>query len=287
MNPAPAGVAGAAVVAGLYVVAVGWRGSPAPRRTRPVQRRRLARPVTRTAWSRWRWPLAMTAGVAVVATTRWPVAAILAAVGVVGLPVLLGTDRVAASRIDRVEAIEEWTRRLADVLLTGAGLEQAITTTSRTAPAPIAGEVGILVARLTARWSTEDALRAFADDLDDPAGDLIVAALLLASRRRGPGLASVLTSVAGAVADDVAARRRIEAERAKPRTTARLVTLITLGVVAVGAVNGTYLAPYGTPLGQVVLATVAAGFIACLAWMRRLTLPPPEPRFLTGSAVAR
>lgn len=286
MNPALAGVAGAAVVAGLYVVVVGWRGSPAPGRTRPVQRRRLARPPTRTAWSRWRWPLALAAGVVVAATTRWPVAAILAAVGVVGLPVLLGTDRVAASRIDRVEAIEEWTRRLADVLLTGAGLEQAITTTARTAPAPIAGEVGILVARLTARWSTEDALRAFADDLDDPAGDLIVAALLLASRRRGPGLASVLTSVAGAVADDVAARRRIEAERAKPRTTARLVTLITLGVVAVGAVNGTYLAPYGTPLGQVVLATVAAGFIACLAWMRRLTLPPPEPRFLTR-AVAR
>ena len=287
MNPALAGVAGAAVVAGLYVVAVGWRGSPAPRHTRPRQRRRLTRPATRTAWSRWRWPLALAAGVVVAATTRWPVAAILAAVGVVGLPVLLGTDRVAASRIDRVEAIEEWTRRLADVLLTGAGLEQAITTTARTAPAPIAGEVGVLVARLTARWSTEDALRAFADDLDDPAGDLIVAALLLASRRRGPGLASVLTSVAGAVADDVAARRRIEAERAKPRTTARLVTLITLGVVGVGAVNGTYLAPYGTPLGQVVLGTVAAGFIACLAWMRRLTLPPAEPRFLTGSAVAR
>lgn len=287
MNPALAGVAGAAVVLGLYVVVVGWRGSLAPRRTRPLRRRRLARPVTRTAWSRWRWPLALAAGVAVAATTRWPVVAILAAVGVVGLPVLLGTDRVAASRIDRVEAIEEWTRRLADVLLTGVGLEQAITTTSRTAPASIAGEVGVLVARLTARWSTEDALRAFADDLDDPAGDLIVAALLLAARRRGPGLASVLTSVAGAVADDVAARRRIEAERAKPRTTARLVTLITLGVVGVGAVNGTYLAPYGTPLGQVVLGTVAAGFIACLAWMRRLTLPPPEARFLTGSAVAR
>ena len=54
-------------------------------------------------------------------------------------------------------------------------------------------------------------------------------------------------------------RRKVEAERAKPRATARAVTLITLGVVLVGALNGTYLAPYGTPLGQLVLAVITPG----------------------------
>ena len=57
--------------------------------------------------------------------------------------------------------------------------------------------------------------------------------------------------------------------------------LITLGVAGAGALNGTYLAPYGDPIGQVVLAIIATGFIGCLAWMRALTLSPPEPRFLT------
>ena len=54
-------------------------------------------------------------------------------------------------------------------------------------------------------------------------------------------------------------RRKIEADRARPRTTARWVTLITLGVVALGALNGTYIRPYGDSLGQLVLAALALG----------------------------
>ena len=134
--------------------------------------------------------------------------------------------------------------------------------------------------RLTARWPTETALRAFADDLGDATGDLAVAALILGHHRRGPGLARALTAVADSVAQEVAMRRRVEADRAKPRATARAVTLITLGVVAVGALNKTYLAPYGTPLGQLVLAGIAVAFVAALAWMRALTLSRPTPRLL-------
>ena len=77
----------------------------------------------------------------------------------------------------------------------------------------------------------------------------MAAALILAARRRGPGLPRVLGALADSVAEDVAVRRKVEAERAKPRTTARAVTLITLGVVAVGALNGAYLRPYATLLG--------------------------------------
>ena len=72
-------------------------------------------------------------------------------------------------------------------------------------------------------------------------------------------------------------RRKVEAERAKPRATARAVTLITLGVVAVGALNGTYLAPYGTPLGSAgPRRDHRSGFVGALAWMRALTLSSPN-----------
>ena len=81
-------------------------------------------------------------------------------------------------------------------------------------------------------------------------------------------------------------RRRVEAERARPRATARAVTLITLGVVAVGALNQTYLSPYGTPLGQLVLLAVTAMFVASLTWMRALTLSAPQPRLLSRTAPA-
>ena len=171
------------------------------------------------------------------------------------------------------------------LLATGVGLEQALTASAATCPPPLRTEVTALVARLTARWPTEQALRSFADDLNDAAGDFVVASLLLANRRRGPGLSRVLTAVAGSVGDEVASRRKVEAERAKPRSTARLVTLITLGVAGVLMLNGTYLAPYGDGLGQLVLAVIAAAFTGCLLWIRALTLAPPAPRFLTGAEV--
>ncbi|MGV8966603.1 MAG: type II secretion system F family protein [Cellulomonas sp.] len=285
MTAVYAGLAGALIVVGLLAVVAGTRRTvPAPRRARPRRRKALRLGAVRSGWARWRWPVAAGAGVLAWAVSGWPVAAGIAAATVIGLPVLLGTAKVAATRIDRVEAIEEWTRRLSDILLAGSGLEQAITASLRTCPPPIGTEVSALVARLAARWPIEQALVAFADDLDDAAADLVAAALVLAARRRGPGLARVLTAVADSVAQDVAVRRKVEAERAKPRTTARAVTLITFGVLAVGAFSGTYLAPYGDPLGQVVLAVVVAGFVGCLAWMRALTLPVPEPRFLTKAA---
>ena len=133
--------------------------------------------------------------------------------------------------------MEEWTRSLSGVLTVGVGLEQALVATLRSTPDPIRPEVTRLVARLRARWATEDALRAFADELDDATGDLIAANLILGARRRGAGLASVLEGLAESVAADVRARREVEADRAKPRATARWVTIITVGVLAVLAAD--------------------------------------------------
>lgn len=280
-----AALVGAALVAGLLLTVLGLRRVPeGAHHLWRVPRRRTGRQSWRpsTTWSRWRGPVALGAAAVAWLVSAWPVAGLIVALTVLGLPVLLSTSREAARAIDRIEAVEEWARRLGDILVVGVGLEQAITATVRTCPAPVRPEVSALSARLAARWPTESALRAFADDLDDATGDLIAATLILGVRRRGPGLARVLAAVADSVAEEVAMRRKVEAERAKPRATARAVTLITLGVVALGALNGTYLAPYGTTLGQLVLAVITLGFVGALAWMRALTLTKPEPRFLVS-----
>ncbi len=289
MTKVLAALSGAAVAGGLLLALAGFRRSiPASRVAGGWGNiGRVARRLAQTGagpastWTAWRWLMALGAGLLAWLVIGWPVAGLITAVTVLGLPALLSTGRAAARAIDRVEAVEEWTRRLSDVLVVGVGLEQAITTTVRTCPDPIRGEVSALSARLGARWPAETALRAFADDLNDATGDLVAATLILGSRRRGPGLGKVLTAVADSVAEEVAMRRKVEAERAKPRTTARAVTLITLAVVAVGALNGTYLRPYGTPLGQLVLTAIAVGFVAALAWMNSLTSSPPPPRILS------
>ncbi|WP_421740708.1 type II secretion system F family protein [Cellulomonas sp.] len=277
MTAVLAGAAGALLVGGALLAVLGLRRVE-PEAPRP---RRRSRRAPQGRWARWRWLVAAGAGGFGVALTGWPVVGLIVAAAVVGLPFLLGSAAAASRAIDRVQAIEEWTRRLADVLATGVGMDQGLLASASTCPPAIAGEVNSLVARLSARWPTEHALRTFADDLDDAAGDFVVATLLLAARRRGPGLSSVLTAAAGSVADEVAARRKIEAERAKPRSTARLVTLITLGVAALLMLNGTYLAPYGDGLGQLVLLAIAGAFTGCLLWIRSLTLATPNPRFLT------
>jgi Flp pilus assembly protein TadB len=199
----------------------------------------------------------------------------------IGLPRLLGTPSSAA-HIDRLEGLEEWTRNLAGVLAVGVGLEQAITASLRSTPATIRPQVATLVARLAARWDTAAALRAFADDLDDATGDLVAASLILSAHRRGAGLVAVLDGLAASVADDVRTRRAIEADRAKPRSTARAVTGITLAVLVLLAMNKTYVEPYTSGLGQGLLALLLSAYVAALIWMRHMTLGRPTPRLLTA-----
>ncbi|MGD9959021.1 type II secretion system F family protein [Nocardioides sp.] len=270
-------LAGALMVAGIIGVIVGLRPA-AVREKRPVNRkvRRLAK-FDRTS----RLLLLGGLGLGVIAwlVTGWALAIVIVPVAAVGLPMLLSSGS-AASRIQRLEAMEEWTRSLAGVLTVGVGLEQALVATLRSTPAPIAPEVTRLVARLRARWVTEDALRAFADELDDSTGDLIAANLILGSRRRGAGLSSVLEGLAESVAADVRARRQVEADRAKPRATARWVTLISAGVLVFLSLSGTYVAPYRSPLGQVILVALLTAYVATLIWMKRMAIGRDLPRFL-------
>jgi Flp pilus assembly protein TadB len=270
-------VGAALVLAGLIGMVIGILPSPerppAPTRTRWMSRVRL---------SRQRWALlaaGVALGVLVALTTGWLLAVVVLPVAGVGLPVLL-SPADGRGRIARLEAMEEWIRSLAGVLTAGVGLEQALIATLRSAPSPIRSEVSRLVARLRARWSTESALRALADDLDDATGDLIVANLILGSRRRGSGLAEVLASLAESVAADVRARGAIEADRAKPRTTARWVTLITVAVLVVLATTGDYVAPYRSGPGQLVLAVMLAAYGGVLLWMRRMAAGRTLPRFI-------
>jgi len=272
---------GALVVVGLIGIILGARRTPVRATAAPVRSRSMLA-------KRWNGltrrtkilaGVGVVGGIAVYMVTGWVIAIVLGPIAVAGLPTLLSAP-ASADRIDKLEALEEWTRGLAGVLTVGVGLEEALQATLRSTPEPIRTEVTTLVARLRARMGTEDALRAFADDLDDATGDMVASFLILGARRRGQGLASVLSSLAESVAADVRARRAIEADRAKPRTTARWVTIITVGVLALLAFTGDYIAPYRTPLGQLLLTCFLAMYVGLLVWMRHMAKGEKLPRFL-------
>jgi Flp pilus assembly protein TadB len=223
------------------------------------------------------------AGVVAWAVTGWPVPGLAAATEVVGLPRLV-SGSPGRAQLARLEALEAWTRRLADLLGSGAGgLEQAIAMSVRTCPAPIAAEVAALAARIRLQGA-EPALRAFADDLADigsPAADLAAAALILRVRRGGRGLRPVLEALAADVAELVRARRAVEADRAKPRSNVRVLVAITAIVLTVTLLFARdYLAPFTTPLGQVMLAAIVGVFAAAVVLLARITRQPTTRRFL-------
>lgn len=189
--------------------------------------------------------------------------------------------------IARLNAMEEWTRSLVGLLGASSSIEQAIIASRNSAPETLKEEIAMLAARLQSGIPIEQALTQFGDDLDDPTGDLLTGSLLLGTRRRGSGLARLLEGTAETIADDVAARRQIEADRAKPRANARFITIIAVVVIAIEfLVNPDYVEPYRTSLGQIILIALSALFLAALWWMNVVSRDPKGQRLLrpTGDA---
>jgi Flp pilus assembly protein TadB len=219
-------------------------------------------------------------GVSTLAITRWPVAGILAALATIGLRGLRSDP--ARVVIARLEAIATWTEMLRDTLAGAAGLSQAIAATSRLAPTAIRTSVESLATRLAAGVSARDALTAFGTELDDPSVDLIVAALAMATEQRAQRLGDLLGALATTTRHEIAMRLRIEAARASARASIRTVAGFSLGFLALLAVLAhSYLAPFGTPAGQGVLAAVGALFGCGLWLMARMARPQFATRLLS------
>lgn len=292
--------AGACLALGAMLIVVGIRGrppeprlpaAPAPpwlQRLRRVWAAMMGDPARSRADRRRRAVGSVVAGTVVWVASGWPVAGVATIVAGLWLPWLLGSARVVQERIATLEALESWSRRMADSLAGGGaiGLAQAITMTAGRVDGPISDAVRTLARRVqTEQGQPAAALREFADAVDDRTGDTVAAALLLALHQQSTGIAEVLRQLADGVARDVRARREIEAARAESRQSIRILLIIQAGLLVLLAVVPTFAAPYGTPSGQVVMAVVLAGTAALLVWMRRLSLGRPSLRFF-GSAGA-
>ena len=287
-----AAVAGAAVAISPLLIIAALRPPseaqelarpPAARRRRLEALRRSAR-VDGTTRSAHRRRIAgwTCAGLAVWVLSGWPAAGMAVAGVGVWMPWLLGSARVAQQQIDRLESLETWCRRMADTLAGGGaiGLTQAVTVTAGMTDDLIAAPVSALARQLRSGVDPATAVRAFADAIDDRVGDTVAAALLLALHQQSVGVARVLRQLAEGVARDVRARRDIEAERAESRQSIRMLVIIQAGVLLLLALVPGFAAPYGTPVGQTVMAVLLAGTVLLMVWMRRLALGQRSPRFL-------
>ncbi|MEV5825034.1 type II secretion system F family protein [Spirillospora sp. NPDC052242] len=270
-------LAGALTGGGVLLLGVALRGLPA--RPRPAKGRRradLARTLTtRTA-------LAVLAGTAVLVVTRWPIAAVGAGLLVLGWDGLVGGAAEERRGMARLEALAGWTESLRDTIAGAVGLEQAIPASQRAAAPVLQRPLRELVDRLHTRVPMPEALRRFADDLDDPSADLVIAALILNAKLRGPGLRDMLGALATSARAELDMRRRVEADRRSTRRSVRIVVGVSVGTaIGLAVFNRSYVEPYDDLLGQLVLCLVVALYAAAFVWLRRLSKYELPARFLS------
>jgi Flp pilus assembly protein TadB len=227
----------------------------------------------------------MAIGILCLILTRWPVAGVLGTVASATLPGKL-RKVVPGAGSKRAEAVAAWTELIRDSLAASAGLAQAIVVTASSAPLPIRPQVGALATRLANGVSLETALRAFALDVDEPAAEFLVCALLLAATSRAQKLVDVLSALVDSIREDVSMHLRVDASRAAARSSVRTVVLFSLGFAfTLTVVAHSYLSPFGTPAGQVVLAVVGLFYAIGLMLMVQLVRPAAEMRLLDAERV--
>lgn len=199
------------------------------------------------------------------------------------------TSRRSASKrndVELSEALAAWIEQMRDTMAGARGLEQALAVTSETAPDAIRASVGRFAHRVSFTPLSE-AARQFADEVDHPSCDFVVAALIVASEHQVRDVGSLLAQLASSCRDDVAMQRRIWVSRARTRSAVRIISVvITLFMVALFTFNRTYLRPYASPIGAVVLVGVAAMFVTSLVAMQRLTRIDVAPRFVRSEVAA-
>jgi Flp pilus assembly protein TadB len=271
------GIAGGGVL--LLVLAI--RGFPA----RPPG----AGPGKLESWLRdvlgWRGAIALILGALTLAATRWVVAGIGISLLALGWR-SLGGAMAERRAMNRLEGLAVWTESLRDTIAGAVGLEQAIPSSLRVAAPTIRGPLENLVDRMHTRVPLPEALRRFADELDDPGADLIIAALIINARLRGPGLRDLLGALADSVREELDMRRKVGAERRATRRSVQIVVGIAVGLaVGMAIFNHEYVKVYDSPLGQVVLIIVGGLYAVGFFWLRRLANFEAPERLLAGSGI--
>ncbi|HZB31292.1 MAG TPA: type II secretion system F family protein, partial [Streptosporangiaceae bacterium] len=274
-------LSGAMVGGGVLLFVVALRGLPVRPGAAPGKRGReeLVRSVTR------RGAIAVVVGALVLIVTRWPVAAVGAALLALGWGAIAGGVAEERKAMARLEALAAWTESLRDTIAGAVGLEQAIPSSMRAAAPVLQSPLRTLVDRLHTRMPMPDALRRFADDLNDPSADLVVGALILNAKLRGPGLRDMLGALSTSARAELDMRRRVEANRRTTRFSVQIVVGVSVGVSLLLAIfNRSYVQPYDGFLGQIVLTVVVGLYALGFLWLRRLSRFDMPQRFLGTTA---
>jgi hypothetical protein len=212
--------------------------------------------------------------------TGWIVVAVSVALLVAAIPGIGRPYIQTRNEQELVDGIATWTEQLRDTLAGAHGLEQAIVATSIHAPLVLQVHVKKL-ASFIGYGSLEDGIRRFGDDLDNSTADFVVAALVTASQHQARDLGMLLTQIAQCARDESKMRSRVWVGRARTRSAIKIIaTVIASFVLGLFTFNRTYLQPYASIQGQVVLSAILGVFAVSLSLMQSMAKIIEPERFV-------
>lgn len=277
-------LAGVLFVGGLIMLAMYFRPAP-PKAISPTKT------TLKTRWQRVskktknNLVIGVILGVIAAIVSGFPVMVIVVPAAMIILPTLLG--KPSTYERDLLLALEAWSRSLAGTADTGRfTLREVIGITQGSVPVLLKAPVDRLYARMSTTWTTADALRAFADELDNTYADEVTIYLIQAAEFNAGGLSKALNSVADGLSGNAKRKIEVEVERNKPRETMITMTFIigiTLAALVLFAGSG-QMDFYRTPLGGIALALILSMYVGLMVWAKNITRVAPEPRILQPQA---
>ena len=226
--------------------------------------------------------IAVTTGTIVLLLTRWPIAALAAAVLVGGWRYLFASSHATVAR-RRLDAIAKWLEDLRD-LQAGSNLDLAetLSQSATRAPKEIEPQLVDFSARVAHHVPLTDALVDLADDLDHPVADTAVASRVFAAgHASGSALGATFAQLADTARDELSARDRIDRMRVNfERSMRRMLAILAVLLVYLVVVAPEVLDPYRTPAGQAWMIVPIAIWGASLLWLRQLSRYERASRFV-------
>ena len=298
MVPLAAVVFGAVAGVGVFAAILGLQSRPVrdkQARLRGFQARAASVELSSSATN----TLAMAALGAVLGfgawyATGWIVAGLLGlTAGVMG-PVMWQAPRRRRDFTDEIEAYSQWTEQIRDLVAASGSLFEAVTLSAEQAPPRLRPKVAHM-ASIARTVGLPAALDWFAAEMKSPFADRLVLGMKIAWDS-GARVSEAFESTARAMRAEVEMRRRNEVANARTWTQVVSIVGVTVGSVLLMFVfNRGFFDPFGSAVGQAVLAAAGVLIFGNVYWVLKLSESGVPVRLLAseqaqpaaGAAAAR
>ena len=202
--------------------------------------------------------------------TGWIVAGLLGATAGVMGPVMWRAPRKRRDFTDEIEAYSQWTEQIRDLVAASGSLFEAVTLSAEQAPPRLRPKVARM-ASIARAVGLPAALDWFAAEMKSPFADRLVLGMKIAWDS-GARVSEAFESTARAMRAEVEMRRRNEVANARTWTQVVSIVGVTVGSVLLMFVfNKGFFDPFGSTVGQAVLAAVGVLIFGNVYWVLKLS----------------